>query len=133
MRIAAMICRYLLGLMFTVFGLNGFFHFLPQPPATNPLAQQFMTAAFASHYLGVVFLVQIIGGVLLLAGRFVPLALTILAPVLVNILNFHVTMDPKNIGAGLLATLLWIVIFVRYRAHFRGIFTSKSAETAGAV
>jgi Na+-driven multidrug efflux pump len=59
------------GLIFFVFGLNGFLHFIPQPPPSNPLAVQFFVAASASHYMAVVFLAQIIGGVLLLAGRFV--------------------------------------------------------------
>src|SRR5215472_12209322 len=94
MKIAAMISRYLLGLLFTVFGLNGFLHFIPQPPPAKPVALQFLTAVSVSHFMGVVFLVQLIGGVALLAGRFVPFAIAILAPVLVNILNYHLTMDP---------------------------------------
>ena len=82
MRIAAIISRYLLGLLFTIMGLNGFLHFIPQPPPSNPVALQFMTAVSVSHFIGVAFLVQLIGGVLLLAGRFVPLATAMLAPVL---------------------------------------------------
>ncbi|MGA8160341.1 MAG: hypothetical protein WCB76_06015, partial [Acidobacteriaceae bacterium] len=118
MKIATTASRYLLGLLFTVFGLNGFLHFIHQPPPANPIAIQFFVAVSASHYMAVVFLVQIIGGVLLLAGRFVPLALAILAPVLVNILDYHITMDPSGIGPGLFATLLWVVLFLRYRSSF---------------
>jgi hypothetical protein len=125
MKIAAAISRYLLGLMFTVFGLNGFLHFLPQQMPPSPLAQQFIIAASASHYLAIVFVVQAIAGALLLAGRFVPLALAMLAPVLVNILDFHITMNPEGIAPGLLATLLWAVVFYRYRAHFTGIFKTR--------
>lgn len=125
MKVVAIVSRYLLGLIFTVFGLNGFFHFIPMPPPPSALAQQFMTAAFASHFMVVVFLVQVVGGVLLLAGRFVPLALTLLGPLLVNILNFHLMMDPAGIGPGALATVLWFILFWRYRASFRSIFEAR--------
>jgi uncharacterized membrane protein YphA (DoxX/SURF4 family) len=128
MKIAATVSRYLLGVMFTVFGLNGFLHFLPQQLPPSPLAQQFIIAAFTSHYMAVVFLVQLVAGVLLLAGLFVPLALAMLAPVLVNILDFHLTMDPEGIGPGLVATLLWLVLFFRHRASFMGILKLRGAE-----
>ncbi len=128
MKIAAIISRYLLGLIFVVFGLNGFLHFIHQPPPTNPVALQFMTAVFVSHYMSVVFLVQIIGGILLLAGRFVPLAIAILAPVLVNILNYHITMDPGGIGLGAFATVLWAILFLRYRSSFAGVFQARPVE-----
>ncbi len=134
MKIAATTSRYLLGLLFTVFGLNGFLHFIHQPPPANPLALQFFVAVSASHYIAVVFLAQIFGGVLLLAGRFVPLALAILAPVLVNILDYHVTMDPGGIGPGLLATVLWLIVFLRYRSSFVRIFEHRpSEETATTI
>lgn len=122
MKIAATISRYLLGLVFTVFGLNGFLHFLPQKLPANPVAVQFLMAVVASRYMAVVFLVQLLGGILLLTGRFVPLALALLAPVLVNILDYHLTMDPAGIGPGLIATILWFVLFARYRSNFSGLF-----------
>jgi uncharacterized membrane protein YphA (DoxX/SURF4 family) len=87
MKTASTVARYLLGVIFLIFGLNGFLNFIHQPPPSNPLAIQFFVAVSASHYMAVVYLAQVIGGVLLLAGRFVPLGLAILAPVLVNILN----------------------------------------------
>lgn len=126
MKILAVISQYLLGLMFAVFGLNGFLHFLPQPPPPSPLAVQFMTAAFVSHYMMLVFFIQLLGGVLLLSGRFVPLALTLLAPVIVNILNYHLTMDPAGIGVGAFAALLWLVLFFRFRSSFSGILQARS-------
>lgn len=126
MKIAATICRYLLGLMFFVFGLNGFLHFIPLPPPTSPVALQFMMAMVVSHYLVLVFLVQLIGGILLLVNRFVPLALTLLAPVIVNILNFHILMNPSGIGPGLLATILWIVVFLSVRPAFYGILQART-------
>ena len=125
MRIEAIISRYLLGLLFTIMGLNGFLHFIPQPPPSNPVALQFITAVSVSHFIGVAFLVQLIGGVLLLAGRFVPLATAMLAPVLLNILNYHLTMDPGSIGAALVATILWAILFLRHRSSFAGIFQAR--------
>ena len=129
MKIAATVARYLLGLLFFVFGLNGFLHFLHQPPPVSPLAQQFFMVMSASHYLVPVFLVQVVGGGLLLLGRYIPLALTLLAPVLVNILTYHITMDPGGIGAGAFATILWLILFVRYRANFRSLFEARPAIT----
>src|SRR3979411_701162 len=84
MRTASAIARYLAGVIFLVFGLNGFLHFIPLPPPSG-VAGQFMGALFVSHYLTLIFALQVIGAVLLLANRYVPLALAILAPVIVNI------------------------------------------------
>lgn len=125
MKIAAVVARYLLGLLFTVFGLNGFLHFIPQPPPANPVAVQFLTAVSVSHYMSLVFLVQLIGGLLLLSGRFVPLAIAILAPVLINILNYHITMDPGGIGLGAFTSVFWVILFLRYRASFAEIFQAR--------
>jgi hypothetical protein len=72
MKIMSAISRYLLGLMFTVFGLNGFLNFLHQPPPANPLALQFLVASTAWHFAGFLFAVQLIARLLLLAGSFVP-------------------------------------------------------------
>ena len=77
MRLAAPISRSLLGALFLVFGLNGFFAFIYQPPPTNPLAAQFFGAAITSHFATFFSSGQVVGGVLLLSGLFVPLALTI--------------------------------------------------------
>ena len=130
MRLAATIARYLLGLMFTVFGANGFLHFIPQPPPTNPVAIPFWTAVTVSHFFVGMYAVQLVCGVLLLVGRFVPLALTFLAGVIYNILMYHLTMDPKGLPPGVLATVLWLVVFLRYRASFRGILGATAAEPA---
>ena len=69
--------------------------------------------------------IQIIGGVLLLANRYVPLALTILGPVIANILLYHLTMDIKGIPPGLLAFILWLIVFYSVRYAFAGIFAAK--------
>lgn len=124
MKIISTIARYLLGLIFAVFGLNGFLHFIPQPPIANPLAVQFFTAISSSHFALFLFAVQLLGGVLLLSGYFVPLALTLLAAVLYNILAIHLTLAP-GIGLPLLASVLWLLVFFQYRQSFKGILTSK--------
>lgn len=72
MKLASTISRYLLGVMFTIFGANGFLHFLKQPPPSSELAMQFLTSASASHFFVLIFLLQLASGVLLLADRFVP-------------------------------------------------------------
>jgi hypothetical protein len=76
-------------------------------------------------YLHFVFLVQIVGGVLLLSGQFIPLALVLLGPVIINILLFHVSMQPSGLPPGLFATLLWFIIFYGVRRAFAGIFAQK--------
>src|SRR5260370_2801348 len=98
MKMVSISARYLLGLMFTVFGLNGFLNFIHQPPPSNPLALQFFVAISASHFAGFFFAVQLIGGLLLLSGFFVPLALTLLAAGLYNILPFHLTLAPPTLA-----------------------------------
>jgi len=130
MKITSTIARYLLELLFTVFGLNGFLHFIPQQPIANPLAVQFFTVITVSHLALFLFAVQLIGGVLLLSGYFVPLALTLLAATLYNILAIHLTLAP-GIAPALVASVLWILVFLQYRESFRGIFAAKAAAQLG--
>jgi putative oxidoreductase len=126
MKITALVARLLLGLMFTVFGLNGFLHFIPQPPPSG-LAAQFFGALYVSHYLSAIFLTQLVGGVLLLLNRFVPLALALLAPVLVNIALFHLCMAPHDFGPAVLGFVLWVVLFIRERSAFAPLFVARKA------
>src|SRR5580704_8808153 len=122
MRTISAIARYLAGAIFLVFGLNGFLHFIPLPPPEG-VAGQFMGALFVSHYLAVIFAVQVIAAVLLLVNRYVPLALSALAPVIVNILCFHALMAPSGLPLALFVALLWAVIFVDVRPAFAGLFS----------
>ena len=122
MKIGVLLARILLGLVFLLFGLNGFFNFLPMPPPTG-LAGQFFGAVVPSHFMLPIFLVQIVGAVLLLLNRYVPLALAILGPVIVNILLFHIFMAPSGLPLALVVAVLWFVIFWRLRSHFAGLFT----------
>jgi putative oxidoreductase len=126
MKITSIVARYLLGLIFTVFALNGFLNFIPQPPLTNPLTIQFLTSVSESHFAAFFFAIQLLGGLLLLSGYFVPLALTLLAAELYNILAFHLTLAPASIPPALVASVLWILVFLQYRDSFRGIFNAKS-------
>ena len=124
MKTASTIARYLSGVIFLVFGLNGFLHFIPLPPPSG-VAGQFMGALFVSHYLTLIFALQVIGGVLLLANRYVPLALAILAPVIVNILSFHALMAPSGLPLALIVTVLWALVFVRVRTAFAALFHAR--------
>ena len=135
MRIAAIVARYLMGFLFTVFGLNGFLHFIPQPPPAEPLALQYMTVMVMSHYFVLVFLLQLVSGIMLLTNRFVALAITLLAPIIVNILLFHALMNPEGLGLGVIVTILWILVFLSVRGAFAGIFEAKSstAELKGSL
>jgi uncharacterized membrane protein YphA (DoxX/SURF4 family) len=126
MKITSVVARYLLGLMFTVFGLNGFLNFIHQPPPANPLAVQFFVAIGSSHFAVFFLAVQLIGGILLLSGFFVPLALTLLAAELYNILAFHLTLAP-GIAPALVACVLWALVFLQHRESFKGIFAAKPA------
>jgi putative oxidoreductase len=115
----------LLGLIFLVFGLNGFLNFIHQPPPTNPLTLQFFVAVSTSHFAAFFFAVQVLGGLLLISGYFVPFALTMLAAELYNILAFHLTLSPASIPPALVACLLWLLLFREYRSSFTGILAAK--------
>jgi putative oxidoreductase len=127
MKTAALIARYLLGLTFLTFGLNGFFHFIPQGPMPLGLAGQFVGALIGSHYMVFVFLIQIVAAVLLLIDKYVPLALTLLAPVIVNILLFHTLMSPTGLGLAILVAILWILVAASFRSAFEGILQHQVA------
>jgi len=125
-KIVALIARILLGLMFVVFGLNGFLHFIPQPAMPPSDITTFATVLMTTHYMVPVFVLQVVGGLLLLIGRFVPLGLLLLGPVIVNILLTHIFMNPSGIGPGALAAVLWFVLFFAYRKYFTSVFTANA-------
>ena len=120
------IARLLLGLVFTVFGLNAFLHFFPTPPLPG-LAGQFMGALLGSHYYVIAFGTELIGGALLLSNRYVPLALTLLGPVIVNILGFHMFLNSENMAPAIVVTVLWFVAFWQVRSSFAGLFVAKDS------
>src|SRR4051812_36053966 len=124
MRTASVIARYLAGVIFVVMGLNGFLNFIPFPPPAG-IPAQFIGALYLSHYLWVIFAFQLIAGVLLLVNRYVPLAVAVLAPMIVNILTFHALMAPSGLPLALFVAVLWTVIFIDVRPAFSGLFQSR--------
>jgi putative oxidoreductase len=120
MKIATIIARVLLGLVFTVFGSNAFLHFMPMPPMSGP-AGDFITAMYVTHYLYVVAGCQVLGGLILLIGRYIPLGLTLLGPVIVNILCFHIFMNHEGLPLALIVAALALFLLWRYRANFAGL------------
>ena len=127
MKYAFVMARVLLGLVFTVFGLNAFLHFLPNPPVPG-LAGQFMGALLGSHYYVIAFGTELTGGVLLLSNLYVPLALTLLGPVIVNILSFHMFLDSENMAPAIVVTVLWFLVFWQVRSSFAGLFVAKDSR-----
>jgi putative oxidoreductase len=125
MKIAALVSRLLLGLVFVVFGLNGFLQFIHMPPPTG-VAAQFFGAIFASRYYVVIFGLQVIGGLLLLLNRFVPLALVLLAPVIVNIFFFHALMATAGLPLAVVVVILWTILALRNKQHLSGIFVQQA-------
>jgi len=126
MKIIAIIARFLLGFIFLVFALNGFLHFIPASLPSGT-AGQFVGALFVSNYLVVVFLLQLVAAGLLLINRFVPLALVLLAPIIVNILLFHLLMAPSGLALAIVVTVLWIVVFLSARSAFAGLWQQRIA------
>jgi len=121
MKTATIISRVLLGLIFVTFGLNMFLNFIPMPPPQEGPAREFMTALFMSHYVYVVGALQVVGGLFLLSGRWIPLGLTLLGPVIVNILCFHILMAPAGLPMALVVSFLALFLLWRYREYFAGL------------
>ena len=121
MKIVTIIVRILLGLIFVFFGSNGFLHFLPMPPLPQGVTGEYLHAFFASGYVYVISGFQVAGGLLLLIGRFVPLGLTILAAIIVNIWTFHLLMAPEGLPPAVVVTILELFLVWSYRDRFAGI------------
>ena len=119
MKYVILVSRLLLGLLFFVFGLNNILHFMKVPPMPPSDATTFSTILMQHGWMTFVGCIMVVAGLLLLVGRFVPLALTLLAPVLVNILLFHILLDGGHgIVPGLIATVLEVVLILAYWRSF---------------
>jgi len=121
MKVLTIAVRILLGLVFTVFGANGFLRFLPMPELPHNLAGEFLHAFFASGYVYAIAACQVIGGLLLLIGRLVPLGLTILGPVIVNIVLFHIFLAAEGLPLAITIAILFLFLLWRYWAAFAAI------------
>jgi uncharacterized membrane protein YphA (DoxX/SURF4 family) len=122
MKYVIVIARVLLGLVFLVFGSNAFLHFIPMPPMQGQ-AGAFITALASSGYIYVIALLQVVGGLCLLLGaRFVPLGLTLLGPVIVNIVLYHVFLDPSGLPMAICIAVFALFLLWIYRFKFPAIF-----------
>lgn len=128
--IAPQVARVLLGLVFFVFGLNGFLHFLPQPPPPASAAR-FLELMTGSYLLVLVKSTEVVVGALLLSNRLVPLALALLAPVTVNIVLFHATLEPAStLALPLVLVGLQLFLAWTHRRAYAGLFEAR-ARSAG--
>lgn len=126
MKIVTLIARLLLGLSFVVFGLNGILNFISMGPMPSGLAGQFIGALILSHYFWVVAALQLAGGALLLVNRYVPLALVLLGPVIVNIILYHLFLNPSGSAPAIVVAILWGIVFYNQRQYFSGIFVQRA-------
>ena len=122
MRILTIVLRSLLGLIFVVFGLNGFLHFLPNPPMPQGAVQFFGALAATGYMVPLIFTAQVVGGALLLTGKMVPLALVILAPVIVNIVCFHLYLAPSGLPVAIVVAAIAAFLAWQHRAAFAPLF-----------
>jgi len=120
MKIADIIARLLLGFVFVVFGSNAFFHFLKMPPMSGP-SGDFMNAMISTGYVNVVGFCEVAGGLILLIGRFIPLGLTLLGPVIVNILCYHIFLSHEGWQVATVVAALALFLLWRHRANFAGL------------
>jgi putative oxidoreductase len=125
MKITVLIARIVLGLTFCLFGSNGFLGFLPAqlPPG---VAGQFLGSLLMSHYVYLIAATQLLSGILLLINRYLVLALALLAPVIANIVTYHITMEPAMAQLAILVTLLWIFLFWQYRAYLSCLWVARA-------
>lgn len=123
MKTVLLILRLLLGLVFLVFGLNGFLHFIPNMPMPSAAMSFVGSLAATGYMIDLIFIVQVIGGILLLIGVAVPFALTILAPVIINIFFFHLYLAPEGLPVAIIVSLIEIILAWSRRASFGPLFT----------
>lgn len=119
---AAVVARILLGLVFTLSGASVLLVVGNPPPPPPGVAGTFQDAFFQSHWVVFVDLVEFVGGVLLLANRYVAFALILLAALLANIIYFHASMMPAGLPIALVLALLWLLVALQYRARFAPLF-----------
>lgn len=124
-----MTVRLLMGVIFLVMGLNGFLNFIPQPSTPMPpAAVAFMGAFMATHYMiQLISATQVIVAILLLSNRFVPLALVVIAPVIVNIVAFHAFLAPEGLSIAIVVAAMEVYLAWVYRDAFRPMLAMRAA------
>jgi len=126
MKTAVLIARILLGVIFVVFGLNGFLQFLPQPAMPEAAIAFFGGLAASGYMLPLLFVSQLLGGTLLLVGM-VPLGVLILTPVIVNIVAFHVFLAP-GLPLAIIVTALAVFLAWTHREAYRPLFAPPAVR-----
>ena len=121
MKALTLVARILLGLIFVVFGLNGFLHFLPQPALPDAAKSFFGGLAATGYMIPLLFAAQVLGGALLLLGM-VPLGLLILAPVIVNIIAFHIFLAPDGLPLAIVVALFALFLAWAHRDAYAPLF-----------
>ena len=134
---APLVARFALGAIFLVFGLNGFFQFLPQPAEPPPPgAMAFAGALFQTGYMfPLIKGTEVLAGALLLSGRYVALALTLLAPIVVNIVAFHLFLAPGTGPLVIAFTVLALGLYLAWteRAVFKPLFETRRGDSPASV
>jgi uncharacterized membrane protein YphA (DoxX/SURF4 family) len=129
MKTAVLIARVLLGVIFVVFGLNGFLQFLPQPAMPQGAITFFGALAASGYMLPLLFASQLLGGTLLLLGM-VPLGVVILVPVIVNIVAFHVVLAPDGLPLAVVVASLALFLAWTHRGAYRPLFATQEVPGA---
>ena len=130
MKFAVIGARVLLGLIFTVFGLNGFFHFIPAPEMNEAAGALLGALVTTGYFMAVVKVVEVASGLMILTGRFLPLGLILLAPVSVNILLFHIFLDQSGLPMAIFIIAVQLFLAWAYRDSFSGVLQA-GAKPAG--
>ncbi len=125
MKTFTLVIRILLGLIFTIFGLNGFFHFLPMPPMPGLMGEMMSVYLKMGYMFPLIFATQLISGILLLTNMYVALALLLLAPVIVNIVLLHVFIDPAGLPVAIVVLFAELFLAFQYRQKFAPILKAK--------
>ena len=132
MKTSVLVGRLLLGLIFVVFGLNGFLLFIT-PPEHTPVGNAFINLLVTSGFMYVEKAFEIIGGALLLLDLYVPLGLAVLAPIVVSILIFHLLMERNTLVIGVVPFLLWVVLAWAYRWQFTPLLVRRVRTLASGI
>jgi len=129
MKFAVVGARVLLGLIFVVFGLNGFFNFIPAPELSESAGALMGAFVTTGYFMIVVKLVEVISGLMILTGKYLPLGLILLAPVSVHILFFHIFLDQAGLPMAIFIIVMQLFLAWAYRDSYRGVLQANAKPT----